>query len=256
MPTSAIVRSSRRPPEGAGRRARLLALRFAPVRRHDLPCFPKPHAYTARGYRGNVRAGRASRNSCRVLDPAAPVWFHLRQPSWFDGRHDMARGGFHDGAVRRRSSCIAILGGIALVAARRRAVLVCRPGRIAQPRAAGSPRARAPMSASSRSPPEAAMRRRNRRLAGTLALAARGAPTACAQVSSAPLAQVDAWGVGWLGANEGALPATFWDNTDAGDARAPDRQPAAAGPLARRPAPLLRRVAAVAQQGSRRTATR
>ena len=36
-----------------------------------------------------------------------------------------------------------------------------------------------------------------------------------AQVSSAPLAQVDAWGVGWIGANEGATPATFWNNTNA-----------------------------------------
>ena len=36
-----------------------------------------------------------------------------------------------------------------------------------------------------------------------------------AQVSSAPLAQVDAWGVGWIGANEGAAPATLWNNTSA-----------------------------------------
>ncbi|MEQ1783699.1 MAG: hypothetical protein ABMA14_20270 [Hyphomonadaceae bacterium] len=39
--------------------------------------------------------------------------------------------------------------------------------------------------------------------------------SAAAQVSSAPLAQVDAWGVGWIGANEGAVPATFWNNTSA-----------------------------------------
>lgn len=39
------------------------------------------------------------------------------------------------------------------------------------------------------------------------------APTAGAQVSSAPLAQVDVWGVGWIGANEGAIPAGFWANS-------------------------------------------
>ncbi len=39
--------------------------------------------------------------------------------------------------------------------------------------------------------------------------------TSSAQVSSTPLAQVDAWGVGWIGANEGAVPATFWNNTSA-----------------------------------------
>jgi hypothetical protein len=36
-----------------------------------------------------------------------------------------------------------------------------------------------------------------------------------AQVSSAPPAQVDAWGVGWIGSNEGAVPSTFWANTNA-----------------------------------------
>ncbi|MDZ4760056.1 MAG: hypothetical protein SGJ21_03170 [Alphaproteobacteria bacterium] len=36
-----------------------------------------------------------------------------------------------------------------------------------------------------------------------------------AQVSSGPLGQVDPWGVGWLGKAEGALPSTFWANTDA-----------------------------------------
>lgn len=47
-----------------------------------------------------------------------------------------------------------------------------------------------------------------------LALAIASATTpASAQVSTAPLAQVDAWGVGWIGANEGAVAANFWDNT-------------------------------------------
>jgi hypothetical protein len=59
------------------------------------------------------------------------------------------------------------------------------------------------------------MRRRNSRLTSIALLAALVAgSSAVAQVSSAPLAQVDAWGVGWIGANEGAVPATFWNNTD------------------------------------------
>jgi hypothetical protein len=58
------------------------------------------------------------------------------------------------------------------------------------------------------------MHRRNRLAVGALAFAL-AASTASAQVSSRPLAQVDAWGVGWIGSNEGALPATFWDNTEA-----------------------------------------
>lgn len=49
-----------------------------------------------------------------------------------------------------------------------------------------------------------------------LALAA----PAHAQVSSAPLAQVDAWGVGWLRSNEGPLPTGIWANTT-GDVLAP-----------------------------------
>jgi hypothetical protein len=54
---------------------------------------------------------------------------------------------------------------------------------------------------------------RNRLGVGVLALALAAAPAVWAQVASRPLAQVDAWGVGWIGSNEGALPATFWDNT-------------------------------------------
>ena len=60
------------------------------------------------------------------------------------------------------------------------------------------------------------MHLRNRLSIGVLAIAMAAAPAVWAQVSSRPLAQVDAWGVGWIGANEGALPATFWDNTEAG----------------------------------------
>ena len=50
-------------------------------------------------------------------------------------------------------------------------------------------------------------------VSGALSFALLAGSTAAAQVSSAPLAQVDAWGVGWIGANEGAVPATFWSNT-------------------------------------------
>ena len=57
------------------------------------------------------------------------------------------------------------------------------------------------------------MRRRNKALLPALALFL--ALPAAAQVSSAPPAQVDAWGVGWIAANEGAVPATFWANTGA-----------------------------------------
>ena len=65
------------------------------------------------------------------------------------------------------------------------------------------------------------MRPRNSALASialtsvALAAALLASQSAVAQVSSAPLAQVDAWGVGWIGANEGAVPATFWNNTNA-----------------------------------------
>ena len=57
------------------------------------------------------------------------------------------------------------------------------------------------------------MRRRNKALVPALALFL--AAPAAAQVSSAPPAQVDAWGVGWISANEGAVPATFWSNATA-----------------------------------------
>ena len=60
------------------------------------------------------------------------------------------------------------------------------------------------------------MRPRNSALVSVaLSFALLAGSTASAQVSSAPLAQVDAWGVGWIGANEGAVPATFWNNTTA-----------------------------------------
>ncbi len=35
--------------------------------------------------------------------------------------------------------------------------------------------------------------------------------------SSGPLGQLNPWGVGWIGAHEGALPATLWDRTEAKD---------------------------------------
>ncbi len=62
------------------------------------------------------------------------------------------------------------------------------------------------------------MRRRSKALVPALALAFSLPATALqasAQVSSAPPAQVDAWGVGWISASEGAVPATFWTNTGA-----------------------------------------
>lgn len=52
--------------------------------------------------------------------------------------------------------------------------------------------------------------------AATLLLAA----PASAQVTSAPLGQLDPWSVGWLSTNEGRLPATLWSNTS-GEALAP-----------------------------------
>ncbi len=61
------------------------------------------------------------------------------------------------------------------------------------------------------------MRRRNRLLASALILSlAASVPVAApvaAQVSSAPLGPVDAWGVGWMGAADGAVPSSFWNNT-------------------------------------------
>lgn len=68
------------------------------------------------------------------------------------------------------------------------------------------------------------MRRRNSRLAASglaIALALSFAQSAAPQqVAAAPLSQVDSWGVGWLSANEGPVPATFWANTT-GDALEP-----------------------------------
>lgn len=52
-------------------------------------------------------------------------------------------------------------------------------------------------------------------VSGAVVLALVTSQPSGAQVSSAPLAQVDAWGVGWIGANEGAVPSTFWNNTTA-----------------------------------------
>ena len=46
-----------------------------------------------------------------------------------------------------------------------------------------------------------------------IALALAAASPSHAQVASAPLGQVDPWGVGWLGRNEGQLPTTIWANT-------------------------------------------
>lgn len=87
------------------------------------------------------------------------------------------------------------------------------------------------------------MRRRSKALAAgiTLALAAALAAPAAPQVASAPLSQVDSWGVGWLGANDGQIPTAFWANTT-GDALAPvfaSLQPKDLSPAARA---LLRRI--------------
>jgi hypothetical protein len=72
---------------------------------------------------------------------------------------------------------------------------------------------------SARKRAEAAMRRRNKLLASALILSfaasLAAATPATAQVSSAPLAQVDAWGVGWMGAADGAVASSFWNNTNA-----------------------------------------
>lgn len=59
------------------------------------------------------------------------------------------------------------------------------------------------------------MRRRSKLGLAALTVALVAAPVLAQQVSSRPLAQVDAWGVGWIGANDGALPVGFWDNTTA-----------------------------------------
>ncbi|MBP9234844.1 MAG: hypothetical protein KBF30_09240 [Hyphomonadaceae bacterium] len=88
------------------------------------------------------------------------------------------------------------------------------------------------------------MRRRSKTLAATLAFAiAAGlvSPAVSQQVASAPLSQVDPWGVGWLAAADGAIPTAFWSNTT-GDALAPiftSIQPKDLSPAARA---LLRRI--------------
>ena len=66
-------------------------------------------------------------------------------------------------------------------------------------------------------------------------------PAVSQQVASAPLSQVDPWGVGWLAAADGAIPTAFWSNTT-GDALAPiftSIQPKDLSPAARA---LLRRI--------------
>ena len=88
------------------------------------------------------------------------------------------------------------------------------------------------------------MRRRNSVLAGGLALALAAtltAPALSQQVSSAPVGQVDPWGVGFLVASEAAIPVGFWANTN-GDALAPvfaALQPKDLSPTARA---MLRRI--------------
>ncbi len=59
------------------------------------------------------------------------------------------------------------------------------------------------------------MRRRNSLSAGLLALSLTALLPAAAQVSPAPPAAVDSWGVGWIAAADGAVPSTFWANTSA-----------------------------------------
>jgi hypothetical protein len=59
------------------------------------------------------------------------------------------------------------------------------------------------------------------RIKAGLAIAALAlASSAFAQGAPAPLAQLDPWGVGWLGRSDGALPATIWTNTS-GESLAP-----------------------------------
>ncbi len=52
----------------------------------------------------------------------------------------------------------------------------------------------------------------NRLLSAAVLAIAMGA-SASAQVTSSSLPATDPWGVGWLGANDGPLPTTFWNNT-------------------------------------------
>lgn len=59
------------------------------------------------------------------------------------------------------------------------------------------------------------MRRRNSSVLAAAALALAVMSPATAQLSTAPPASVDAWGVGWISAADGAVPSTFWANTSA-----------------------------------------
>ncbi|MDP3740072.1 MAG: hypothetical protein Q8R02_21995, partial [Hyphomonadaceae bacterium] len=86
------------------------------------------------------------------------------------------------------------------------------------------------------------MSARIRATASAIVLALIIAAPAHAQVSSAPLAQVDPWGVGWLRSNEGPLPTAIWANTT-GDVLAPlyaSLQPQQLSPAGRA---ALRRIA-------------
>lgn len=82
------------------------------------------------------------------------------------------------------------------------------------------------------------MRPRNSALVGGLALALTAtfvAPAIAQQVSSAPVGQVNSWGVGFLSANDTAIPVGFWANTN-GDALGPifaSLQPKDLSPAAR-----------------------
>jgi hypothetical protein len=82
---------------------------------------------------------------------------------------------------------------------------------------------------------------------GAAILLALSAPAA-AQVASAPLGQLDPWGVGWLSKTEGALPTSIWSNTTS-DALAPlyaSLQPQQLSPAGRA---ALRRVALSSAKG-------
>lgn len=75
-----------------------------------------------------------------------------------------------------------------------------------------------------------------------VALAAFAAPASAQNVSAAPLAQVDPWGVGWLARADGPLPATFWAGSE-GETLLPlmaELKPQGLAPAARQ---ALRRIA-------------
>jgi hypothetical protein len=69
-----------------------------------------------------------------------------------------------------------------------------------------------------------------------------GATPTFAQVTSTPLAQLDPWSVGWLGANDGRLPATIWANTSS-EALAPVYAELKSGQLSPAARAALRRIA-------------